>query len=677
MSLIADSKNPSYMAIPVNEPATKEEPNTTQAEEEPDSIWFKMFLCLVYVIAIPLVVVYVLTLFLIVSAFQIIVMIVNAIFWTFVVIIGTVCQIHEWLGWKHEAASFRLLLELKYHDAEFYRATAKHFDALVSDSEKSAIKTVSALVKAQVENVSQLIEGGKSFITAKDAMALSSVVVSAMFYAAYLFYFWHQGFEIGQVNSKVHDALAIILPLLLQEELAVALSQVLLAGKWITANFDFDSMTTSWILKWMPWYHPEEDDDKEEHNEDGTVKPRTPEQIARAKAILRKYKLEFDNRVNQLCLSVGVGAIDMNGASTFITSLWTLIFLIQGYIVESIAGADNSNHLFKSVDNEVRSMAWVYWFFVYYSGALVLFCFLPFFSKSSEEQKEDFESVASSCETYLTIKNLTNLQDRITAVLTNEGAKDAATAYPIIRRLRQQAIHQLQTNDIISYALYVLALYTYDFFTGEVDGVAIEDLKKNHAEEKEQYQLMPINQEMSYYWDSTIGEVVEGGNVDDAIPSFLLRVPSENEEENVTPPKEMTLFSIPIMGIHTFENVLTERKITDLSSIYDNQLVQEKKIYLCQDKTHADLVCIGLEVKIMEHYIVSIYLVAAEGAKFGHGRVYVVANTLQSEIEVVTESSETPLGFIEVAEEDQLRAFAMCTLDIDPTLVTRPLNVVA
>ncbi|CAK4621245.1 unnamed protein product [Aphanomyces euteiches] len=137
----------------------------------------------------------------------------------------------------------------------------------------------------------------------------------------------------------------------------------------------------------------------------------------------------------------------------------------------------------------------------------------------------------------------------------------------------------------------------------------------------------------------------------------------------------MTLFSIPMMGVHTFENVLTERKVTDMSSIYENQLIQDKKVYLCQDEAHADLVCIGLEVKIMEAYNVSIYIVAEEGAKFGQGLVYVSATSLQSELQVFAGSKDTPLGFIEVAEEDQLRAFAMCTLDIDPTLVTRPLSI--
>ncbi|CAK4067384.1 unnamed protein product [Aphanomyces euteiches] len=470
---------------------------------------------------------------------------------------------------------------MKYHDAAFYRANAKRFDTLLSERH-AADKAVHA-----------------TFIEVKDTMTLSSVVVSTLFYAAYFIYFWQHQFVLGSVNSKVYDALAIILPFLLQEELTVSLSQVLLWTKWITANLDFDNLLVQWMFRWIPCVNPDDNLD-ESDSQDESPKPPSKDQIEKAKAVLRRHKLEFDNRVNHLCSGIGVGAIDMNGPVTFITSIWTLFFLIQGYIVENFGDADNSNHLFKSVVAERHAMAWVYWALDIYSGVLILFCFFPFFCKSSEQQKEEFESVASSCETYLFIKHMTTLKDRTIAVLTNKGKLDVTVAYPAVRQLRQQAIHQLGTNDVISYALYVLALHTYNFFTGEVDGVAMEDLKKGTAKSKIQSQLMPIHQEESYYWNASLGDIVECGNVDDALPTFLLRVPTDGDGHKATPPLEMTLFSIPMMGVQTFEDVLTERKVTDMGSIYANQLVQEKKIFLCQDRSQAELVCIGVEVKIME-----------------------------------------------------------------------------
>ncbi|KAG9407999.1 hypothetical protein AC1031_021238 [Aphanomyces cochlioides] len=592
------------------------------------------------------------------SVFSIVINLINTIFWIVVIVLGTICQLREWLGWKHENEAFQLVLDMKYHDAAFYRANAKRFDTLLSERH-AADKAVHALVKAQIEEVAELIQGGRTFIEVKDTMTLSTVVVSTLFYAAYFIYFWQHQFVLGSVNSKVYDALAIILPFLLQEELTVALSQVLLWTTWITANLDFGNLLVKWMFLWIPCVNPDDNLD-ESDNQDGS-----PEPPSKAKAVLRRHKLEFDNRVNYLCSGIGVGAIDMNGPATFITSIWTLFFLIQGYIVETYGEADNSNHLFNFVVAERHAMAWVYWALDIYSGVLILFCFLPFFCKSSEQQKEEFESVASSCETYLFIKHMTTLPDRKLKV---------TVAYPAVRQLRQQAIHQLGTNDVFSYALYVLALHTYNFFTGQVDGVAIEDLKKGNAKPKIQSQLMPINQEESYYWNASLGDIVECGNVDDALPTFLLRVPTDGGGQKATPPSEMTLFSIPMMGVQTFEDVLTERKVTEMGSIYDNQLVQEKKIFLCQDRSQAELVCIGVEVKIMEAYPVSMYIAAEQGARFGRGCVYVVANSLESEIQLTTKTSANPLGFKEVADEDHLRAFAMCTLDIDPAKVTRPLK---
>ncbi|CAK4067382.1 unnamed protein product [Aphanomyces euteiches] len=608
MSLKEESKSPSYLSIAVPEEPATQKPKEDEEESLQDICG--------QILGIPMQILkgfWGTMLALIVLAVALVIMIVNTLFWLIVIAIATPLQLREWLGWKHELISFWYLFDTDFHAAEFYRATAKRFDALLTAESSRLDKIVNALVKAQFEAVAQLIDGGKAFIDQKDTMALSSVAVSAMFYVAFIVYIWQQSFDIASVNSKVFDALAIILPLLLQEELTVALSQVFLWGKWFTANLDIGAILTSWIPNDLA------EEEEKQLNEDGTPKL-SDEEIERAKEVLRKYKLKFDNRVNKMCYSIGVGAVDMFGPATFISSLWTLFFLIQGYIVESYEKADNSNHVFKSIDDEKRAMNFVYWFLVYYSGALVLFCFLPFFSRSSEEQKEDFESVASSCETYLFIQHMTNLQDRTMAVMTTDGTTDTARAYPIIRRLRQQAIHQLSTDDVIAYAFYVLALSTYDYFTGEVDGTALDDLKDVSDDDTKTYtKLTPIVPEESYFWNAALGDVVEGGKVDDALPTFLLQVPSDNEEKKQSQPKEMTLFSIPMMGVHMFENVLTERKVTDMSSIYENQLIQDKKVYLCQDEAHADLVCIGLEVKIMEAYNVSIYIVAEEGGPIWSG----------------------------------------------------------
>ncbi|KAF0684450.1 Aste57867_23546 [Aphanomyces stellatus] len=540
------------------------------------------------------------------------------------------------LSWKHEQRFIALVRAMQFREANFYLTHVKRFDELVAaTTEHEMDKPLRALVKAQIEGVSKLIDGGKTFIAVKDTMSLGSVVVSTVFFVAYWFYFWHQGFVIGNVNSKVHDALAIVLPLLLTEELAVGLSQGLLWCHWLlyTRTHDVTAIHT---------------------------RPSTSPH----RATLQTQKMVFDRRVSHQCLGVGVGAKDMTGLSALIASLWTFCFLIQGYIAE--------------VQHIQPANAWMtptYWFIVVYSGGLVTFCYLPFFIQSSEAQKEVFESVATSCESYLLLQHLSQLQDQIATLLTHDHQLPSAVAYPAIRRLRQQVAHQLDTDALVSYALYIMALSTYNFFTGQVGDVALDtltlgssDREPNHAATA----LDPINQRMSYYWGASLGEVVAGGAVDGAFPTFSLRVPPPTDEADAIIPDEMTLTSMPVLGHQTFHDLLIQRNLTSMSAIFDNPLVQEKKIYM---PPHDDtLVAIGLEVKIMEHYTVSIYMVAERGATFGRGRVYVTAAALSSMVRLKPHVvSETLMVFVEVAEEDQLRAFATCTLEVvDPRYVAKP-----
>ncbi|KAF0708491.1 Aste57867_6332 [Aphanomyces stellatus] len=486
-------------------------------------------------------------------------------------------------------------------------------------------------------------------------MSLSSVVVSTIFFVAYLVYFWHKGFVISDVNSKVHDALAIILPLLLTEELAAGLSQVQVWWKWDNYNNKYESSTL----------FSSDGDDDENAPPKTKGEPLTKEEAEQIKLKLNKHKMAFDKHVNEQCSTVGVGAADMTGFATFIASLWTLFFLLQGYIVES-----TDHHAW---------MAPTYWFLVGYSGFLVAFCYVPFFAKSSEQQKDELTSITSSCEAHLYIQHLTQLQDAIVDIVTKQGLTPISSARSAIYRLRKQAIHAMEPHDVVSYALYVLALYSYSFFTGQVNGVAIDDFLKAKPESKNQPVLNPVDMN-KYYWTGRLGETVDEGNVDDVLPSFLVQLPYTDEELNQVEAdndddyvaRDMTLFAMPIMGVHTFEDVLTERSVTEMSTIFDNPLVQEKKIYMLPDSD--DLVCIGLEVKIMENYIVSIYLISESGAKFGRGHIYVSANELQPVLHLNPHAdAETPMTFVEVVEEDAMRAFAACTLDIDPKVITKPI----
>ncbi|KAF0716079.1 Aste57867_3038 [Aphanomyces stellatus] len=653
MSMASQSTAPNYMSIPVADSGSVEPVKTLVVAP-----WWRRavdgLLCLAGTLFNIVFFTLIVVIFLVSLA-------ANTVVCTLDLVVAPLIFGRKWLGWKHEKKIVWSALKLDYRAAQFYRDHALRFDAIeAATTDRQMTKPLRESVKAQIEAVSSMIDGGKDFIDVKDTMSLSSVVISTIFFMAYLVYFWHKGFVISDVNSKVHDALAIILPLLLQEELAAGLSQVLLWWKW--SNYDNEDIWTS-------------SDDDEDEDGAKSPKPLTEEQRLAVKAKYKKHKVAFEAHVNQQCYSVGAGAPDMTGLAAFITALWTLFFLLQGYIVES-----PDHHAW---------MAPTYWFFVAYSGFLVAFCYVPFFATSSEQQKEEFESASASCEAFLFINHMTQLQDHVVAIVTKEGTIPLSAARPAIRQLRRQAIHQMDTEDVVSYALYVLALSTYDFFSGEVNDMSLEDFRATSAGAIDQPVLPPTNH-YAYYWAGCLGEAVDQGNVDDVMLSFLVQLPQEDDEAVETDgvvvgdmsekegnddegevetdtSEDMTLFSMPVMGIHTFEDILTERNITEMTSIIDSPLVQEKKIYMLPDCD--DLVCIGLEVKIMERYIVSIYIVSESGAKFGRGRVYSSANELKSMVQVA--AGETPLTFVEVAEEDQMRAFASCTLDIDPTVVTK------
>ncbi|KAF0695764.1 Aste57867_13454 [Aphanomyces stellatus] len=600
-------------APPVAEPSAAEPPVAQKDEYEPGCL----MKCFMY-LSMAILGLVLLGVLLASGVVYIVAAIVNFVFWIVVIVIGTPFQLRKWLGWKHECASFRLLVAMKFRDAEFYRAHVKQLDKLREATEKRSVDTiVQALVQAQVDAVSTLLDGATTFIQVKDTMTLSSVVVATIFYVAYLIYFAHHAYDIAAVNSKVHDALAIILPFLLQEELAVAMAQVLLWCKWTTANFKGSEFGS----KVYQFY---------------TIVTCT----CFTKEGRQIEKLKFDNSVSQQCFGVGIGASDTTGVATFVTALWTLLFLIQGYIVETLA------------DDDVGDAAWMqpmYWVLVVYSGVLVAFCYLPFFTKSSDQQKEDFESVAASCEAYLLLQHMSRLQELVEVELPEKTS-------PIVRAIRLQALRLMDTEDIVSYSLYVLALSTYNFFSGAVEKPSLADSVKASSNVDNQASrpvtLQPIIPAESHYWGARKLSIWEAGHIDDAFPTFLL--PMSNVRHDT-----MTLFTVPVMGIRSFQDVLTERKITDMDVLYDNPLVQEKKVYVARETK--DMVCIGLEVKVMEHYTTSIYIVAEKGTQFGRGHIYVEAHSLRSVVK--TPGKE----FVQVVDDDQLRVLAACTLDIDPT----------
>ncbi|KAF0693320.1 hypothetical protein As57867_005286, partial [Aphanomyces stellatus] len=151
----------------------------------------------------------------------------------------------------------------------------------------------------------------------------------------------------------------------------------------------------------------------------------------------------------------------------------------------------------------------------------------------------------------------------------------------------------------------------------------------------------------------------------DEFPAFLMRLPKLNGEYVQASDGYMTLFSMPLMdtsmGKHettTLWDILVERNVTDPNAIFDSSIVQEKKIYAAPALNH--VVCVGLEVKLMADYTVSIYIVADSKSEFGDDAAVFVAAMESPSVVWLHHRDGTATEFIEVVDEDQLRAFASC-----------------
>ncbi|KAF0716080.1 hypothetical protein As57867_003030, partial [Aphanomyces stellatus] len=302
-SLASESSNtPTYHSISVPDVAHEDEV-LQKVEEEPVSCWRNLldvllcpFKCVYYLIGAVLVVVLGLVFFVVLGGGA---LLLNFVVCSFEMVFAPLLGFRKWLGRKHEWTIYCLAVKTQYREAQFYRDNAKRFDEIEgATTTKHLDKPLRDCTKAQIEAVASLIDGGKKFIEVKDTMSLSSVVVSTIFFVAYLVYFWHKGFVISDVNSKVHDALAIILPLLLTEELAAGLSQVQVWWKWDNYNNKYESSTL----------FSSDGDDDENAPPKTKGEPLTKEEAEQIKLKLNKHKMAFDKHVNEQCSTVGVGA---------------------------------------------------------------------------------------------------------------------------------------------------------------------------------------------------------------------------------------------------------------------------------------------------------------------------------------------------------------------------------
>ncbi|KAF0684473.1 Aste57867_23569 [Aphanomyces stellatus] len=485
-----------------------------------------------------------------------------------------------------------------------------------SMSQKQLDATLQDIAADSLRAVDKLIEDGREFINTKDTMSFSSVCISTLFCALYLAYFWSKEFVIGRVNSKAHDALAIVLPFLLPEEMATALSLVFLWLKW-------------GVVAW--W----------------TDRCRMDGESPQAKV--------FERHVEQQCLLVGVGAPDMRGAATFITSFWSLFFLIQGAIADRF-GTDGDEH---GAHPDHRWLVFVYWFLIVYSAALVAFCYLPFVCFTSQLQKEDQESVVATSRAFLFLQRMSKVQDTIVRSIDTRDDVLGDHRMDILRCLRRQTLDVLDDDTVLSHALYVTALSTYDFKTKCVANRGrISELKRQATLHRtEQHALRPLPANTSV-WNQPIGCPVCS-----AFMSVLERLPSPTGHHNSSN-APLSLFSVPVMARQTLKDVFAERSIKDISTLFDCSVVQKKTIYGAVDND--SVVCVGVEIKLMKYYTVSIYFLSETESVFGNGLIYVSVNEMPTKVKLYQggDNNEQLLTLKQVKEKDRRRAFDKCTMNV-------------
>ncbi|KAF0683900.1 Aste57867_24085 [Aphanomyces stellatus] len=220
-------------------------------------------------------------------------------------------------------------------------------------------------------------------------------------------YSWSKGFVLGRVHSKAHDALAIVLPVLLTDAVAVALAQVLL----------WNQRCLSMLCAWSP-------------------RCCTCVALLPSAAEANHFKQQLEAQ----CALVGMGAPDFRGAAIFITSIWTLLSLFQGYVVDRL-GSDGDEH-----GNHPRHHWLVvgYSFILAYSAAMVVLCYLPFICHMRHVAKLDV--VASTCGSLLFAQLLVDAH--VTILLHNRTTLDI-----VVRRLHDHALAAMDDDMVLSHVL--------------------------------------------------------------------------------------------------------------------------------------------------------------------------------------------------------------------------------
>ncbi|KDO28021.1 hypothetical protein SPRG_20183 [Saprolegnia parasitica CBS 223.65] len=518
---------------------------------------------------------------------------------------------------RFEYTAYKMFLHLEVEEAMQFRVRAPRIRALVAhDATREAKqKLMSVLVSTEINAIQANIAGSINYTEQCARISLGSVVVAALIYvvaASDQFFTTHLDF--ANMNTKTFDALAIILPYLLNEELSVMLSRMTLVISWFGIFRHENSIMHFFEHKFLAT------DTRVEH----------------------ATRTEVVNNAEKMCKDIGVGAVDMSSVASLLTAVWTINFLYQSYYVDTkgSGGAPGPAGLADTM----------FWGMVLYSFTIIILSYLPFSSwvGGVPVQDEKYQAMLSSCRSFLLMDRLSVLQLHISDAVRDaqHHASETLVSHEekrLIRQLRGEIIKHLDASSFVSYVLYSVSLAVVRLGEERIEKLdKIEPLRARVTYKYCSKLLIPL--EKFEETEVAMAALVQAGvkTCDSGDDEETLRASEAGGLINLYNARDgaviSSLFEFEVLDTKV-QHAFMDKGVVSLSSLIENPLVRDAQVYWNPQLNH---VVLGLEIKVMEDYtaknahdrivFASLYLAAntTRESKYeiGHGGIYIKSDML-------------------------------------------------
>ncbi|CAK4520048.1 unnamed protein product [Aphanomyces euteiches] len=507
-------------------------------------------------------------------------------------------------AFKLEYEALKLFLRLEWEACLDYRVRQPRIDELVSTDDKEHKKRIlHQLVMTVLDNIRSDVDGSKRFKEVTGTISLGSVVVGATLYTLFVFFtFVKTQMEFQEMNTRFFDGLAIILPFLLAEELAVFLARVTLVIKWFSVFLHDNTVVQMFV-------------DKE------------PDEAS---------KSAFINDARTMCKRIGVGAWDMTGIASAMTAVWTIFFLYQSYYVDCKSSG---------IDPGPAGLAdTMFWSMVLYSIVIIALCYLPFtqWFAGNSESDEKYLAMLKSCQTFMVMNRLSAVQHEISVAIRKEYAR--VRGVPVgqhvsheekrmLRTFRAGILKTFDKADFVSFFLYTICLTLVDFDSPDGEN----EFYRHHVKQlrlRGSYlhcgkleipidKLQKVEIEL-FAAQSGVDPWEEDGD----------KKPKEKPQGAIVP----SLFDFEVLDAPVGDSFV-DKEVYELSQLLENPSVRDFAVYR---NPYVDKVVLGLELKMMErndkrkgittNVLASVYLLAMTiNGKYeiGHGPIFLRGAALE------------------------------------------------